>query len=396
MMAVSWHSADELPRPASSSEDEGDEDTGHRPYVPRQYTARVFGVTAVGASVCLTLTGFEPFFFVRVEDAWGAQGPQRLRGWLSEAKGPGWRVVCAQLVRRKDYLGFQNGTLSAFVKVSFSQQFAMRQLSKRLLSGLNSDGGALDLTCAGLPHRGGLRVYESNVDPILRLMHLRSIAPAGWLQVRAGAWSNNLTGAESSSCQLDAECPWSDLHAMQDSDSIAPLVVFSLDIECGSSHGDFPQAKKGLNKLGMELVQAFIHSGLRSRPAEEQAATMTSCLLKAFGLVHLSCSASASVSSVFPKFRKTERELRDTLPALALLVLAEARLPVSARGTTGCRTAIERVTEVLEGFFQRPVAGSHRAASWGAAIPQPPGLLQGDPVIQIGVTMHVYGDRSCC
>ena len=37
-------------------------------------------------------------------------------------------------------------------------------------------------------------------------------------------------------------------------DDISPYVIASFDIECDSSHGDFPQPTKDFKKLALELI----------------------------------------------------------------------------------------------------------------------------------------------
>lgn len=380
MMAVSWHASDEKPAGVDGQES--------GVYVARQYTVRLFGCTDQGVSVSATLTGFLPSFYVLVEEAWGPRGGIKIRDWLAHAKGSGWKVASTELIRKKDYVGFRNGATREFVTVRFSQQYGMRQMSRRLLDGLTADGGLLDLTLLGIPHRGAMKVYESNIDPLIRVLHRLGVQPAGWVRIQAGRWAT----IDGSSCQLDVQCLWSDLHPMECND-IAPILVLSLDIECGSSHGDFPQAKKGLNKLAMDLTQAYTHAGIQTQVTDEQVRVVIDCLDKAFGFTSEGAqggAAEALVSRVFPKATFTRQ--RASMRELAESVLTE----LCVQG--GGKTAIERVKAVLEGFLEalQVKAPTPQRGGWGSAVPEPAGLLRGDPVIQIGLSMHVYGDATCC
>ncbi|MEW5315121.1 MAG: hypothetical protein WDW38_006572 [Sanguina aurantia] len=395
-MAVSWHASDNVSISEGGdseevSDDDGDGDGAKKAaYVAREYMVKAFGVTQEGISVGLTITGFKPYFYVRVERSWGSRAGSKLKKFLLAQKGSGWEVAEAQLVCRKDYLGFQNGEATEFVRIKFAQQFALRQLAKRL-----SDP-SVDLRSEGIHHRGALKLYESNIDPLLRLMHHQRVSPAGWVRVKAGGWSANGAGAPTT-CEVDVACAWTDLEGV-DRDEIAPLVVFSLDIECGSSHGDFPQAKKGLNKLGMELVQAYTHTGMRVQPLESQMQEMVLLLESALGTRPTdpgtdSMRTHVHVSGVFLKRPPSPAELTALLPDLARAILTEVRVTKKME-----RSAIERVTDVLDRYLPAPPTrrGPGPAPAWGSAPPDPPGVLVGDPVIQIGVAMHVNGDKSCC
>lgn len=392
MMAITWAAGDDIPCDpmTSSDEDEDDNDNRHhkkRPYIPRQYIIRAFGVTVDGTSACMTLTGFLPYFYVRVSPMWGPFAGARLREWLSTAKGCGWKVASCQLVRKKEYIGFHNGETSEFVRVKCHQQFAMRQLSKRLIDGLDENKNVINLSVIGIHHIGPMDVYESNIDPMLRMLHHQGISPAGWVRVSSRHWIVNEI-AVPTTCQLDLQCKWTEMCPLQDRDTIAPMIIFSMDIECGSSHGDFPQAKKGMNKLGMEIVQAYIHSGAPSKLPEEQCLYVTACLHTAFSIPTHVDLLGQTISRVFPK-AGGDQITTDFVHEMARSVLATL--------TSHDRTAIESVTRVLDDCLRR--ISSHADAPslrWGAAIPDPAGVLIGDPVIQIGVAMHVYGDKDCC
>lgn len=390
VMAVSWHATDEAPITNSSDSDEQDEcdyDSKKKPYVPRQFVVKMFGVMKDGVSASVTITDFLPYFYVRVEKGWGVTGGRRLCTWLSSERGNGWQVATARLVDRKDYVGFRNGDPAQFVQVKFTQQFAMRQLSKKLI-----EGSDVDLRSLGIPHRGSLNLYESNIDPLLRLMHHRKLSPAGWIRLPAGQWSVNEYGL-TSTCQVDVQCSYKCLESLN-IDEIAPLMIMSFDIECGSSHGDFPQAKKGFNKLAMELAQTYQHSGLCSKMQDEQSQVMLSCLRKAFGLDHSNSHACNYVSNVFTKQEGLpyQQRLHQVLPDVVKAVLQETRVTAKTE-----KSVIERVTNVLNSFFPAPRdrgLGLNRV--WGSAVPDPSGALHGDPVIQIGVAIHINGDKSCC
>ena len=44
-----------------------------------------------------------------------------------------------------------------------------------------------------------------------------------------------------------------------DSDSMSPYVIASFDIECDSSHGDFPQATKDFKKLSIDIYDTLLN-----------------------------------------------------------------------------------------------------------------------------------------
>ena len=82
-----------------------------------------------------------------------------------------------------------------------------------------------------------LKVYESNLDPVLRLMHRTGIQSTGWIDTGDKCVRSHLAKVD-----IDLWCnDWSSLKPV-DRDDIAPFVVGSFDIECNSSTGKFPDA----------------------------------------------------------------------------------------------------------------------------------------------------------
>jgi len=82
-----------------------------------------------------------------------------------------------------------------------------------------------------------MKMYESNLDPVLRLMHRTGIQSTGWLDT-----GDLCTAAYNAHVDIDLECKnWRELKPVENPKT-APFVVASVDIECNSSTGKFPDA----------------------------------------------------------------------------------------------------------------------------------------------------------
>ena len=105
---------------------------------------------------------------------------------------------------------------------------------------------------------GKLSIYEANLEPTLRFIHATDIDACGWVKVPAGAWElsneSSSTGSDSESNDssiiettiIHAECDdFNDITPLREkAQEVAPILIASFDIECDSSHGDFPLANK--------------------------------------------------------------------------------------------------------------------------------------------------------
>lgn len=99
------------------------------------------------------------------------------------------------------------------------------------------------------------KLFESDLEPLLRFFHDTKIQPSNWLSVAGGSY--NITYNSITTCQINIETDWNNIKYL-DKTGIPPIIVASFDIECDSSHGDFPIAKKDTKKLANELVICYL------------------------------------------------------------------------------------------------------------------------------------------
>jgi DNA polymerase delta subunit 1 len=178
-----------------------------------QFTIRIFGRAEDGRSVSLG-TKFNPYCFVKTD--------KDLKSFI---KSTFWRnLVSCEVHRGKDLWGFQNGELSRFLKVEFKTHRALRSFAYCVDNNKH-------------PELSGCKMYESNIDPVLRFMHVSGCTSTGWID--PGLCEPD---AEST-CEVNLWAPNWRLITPLSRDDFAPLRIMSFDIECYSSTGAFPDPK---------------------------------------------------------------------------------------------------------------------------------------------------------
>ena len=177
-----------------------------------QFTIRIFGRNANGKSVSLG-TPFQPYFFIK---------PKKMgKDILDFVKS---KCFKAEHKRAKDLWGFQNGELSDFIQVTFKTHRHLR-------------GVAWSIENNKWPELSGAKVYESNIDPVLRFMHVSGCSSTGWID--PGLCEPDLE----TTCDVNLWAPnWRFIQPVA-RDDVAPLRIMSFDIECYSSTGAFPDPR---------------------------------------------------------------------------------------------------------------------------------------------------------
>jgi DNA polymerase delta subunit 1 len=194
-----------------------------------EHLISIFGKTEDGKSVCLT-TAFTPYFFIKLPTGIDSQKVQRIYNILGDKCKDS--LVAYSLMKSKDVWGFQNNEEFAFMKINFKDLQARRLVDSFLRRPLDRTPELFELL--GVRN---VKVYESNLDPVLRLMHRTGIQSTGWLDSGEKCVRSHLANVD-----IDLFCnDWTTLKPVA-RDDIAPFVVASVDIECNSSTGKFPDA----------------------------------------------------------------------------------------------------------------------------------------------------------
>lgn len=184
-----------------------------------EYIVSIFGMNEKGDSVSVS-TAFKPYFFVKLAKN---VNDHVLFEKIKKACGDN-APISYELLRSKDLWGFQNNEPKPFMKLNFNTWASMRTCDNKLRRILPGEDRIL-------------KVFESNLEPLLRFMHRSGIQSTGWLETGDQCVRSHLTR-----CKIDLFCnDWRTLKPVG-RDDIAPFIVASFDIETNSSTGKFPDA----------------------------------------------------------------------------------------------------------------------------------------------------------
>lgn len=219
--AVSWIGYDHISDDDTTSNDE--DSFGSAP-LAGEYRIDIFGKSADGRSVCVHVP-FNPYFFVELPNGFTDMHVQtKVMTYLKDrmrGKKLDKHVMAFKTVKRKKFYGFTNNKEFTFACIIFKSIQACSYAASIL--------------------RKTYTIYENNVDPVLRLMHIRDLRSAGWIRV-----GNHTTSLDKiTRCDIEVTANNKEIFPV-DREEIGPLVMASFDIECISADGAFPNpADKG-------------------------------------------------------------------------------------------------------------------------------------------------------
>ena len=205
----------------------------------RHYCIQLFGATLAGTPVRVDVTGFRPFLFVRLPDGEDTErAKRRIVDSINRAdKKSELADLEVTLVQREVLYGYTGGKTFPFLQLSVGHTAAFFALKKILLTDTQTPNLRVD---------GHLiRVYESNIDPMLRFFHMRKINPCGWISIDV---------EDDTEDAIHIECEWTDIDPCAEPPApVAPFRHVIWDIECDSFDGSFPVAKQGYRRVAKQL-----------------------------------------------------------------------------------------------------------------------------------------------
>ena len=333
--ALSWHAEDII-------EDE-----------EPAYMIKVFGRDASGNSVSGTITGFTPFFYVKFEEDWDYSKSNRVIEYLKKTLGQDTDV---KLCKRKEFWGFTNNTEYIFCRLAFPSLENMRR-AITILSRYK------DISEISSYKKYKFKLYESNFDPYLRFMHIAKIEPSGWIKANVRPCTDIMT----TNSNIDFEVKWTAIQRYE-SDEIAPFVISSFDIECTSSSGDFPVAKKTYKHLCSQLFDLYTTMTSNASSDYNIKTTMIDALHYAL------CGNDLSSNMKHVSRVETKKEIDPDVLLEAINVFMDDIITIIKKNKK--EVSLNRLVK----FF-----GEH-----SNIFP----ALCGDSIIQIGTTFHKYGSKD--
>ena len=202
------------------------------------YTIRCFGVTKTGISVTCKITGFTPFYYIKVPSNFTRvqlhhflnyiESSYALRDFTNPLARENGKHK-SRVVEKKDLFGFRNGAQYKFVQLVFNNYSALmksRYLFKKPTTIQN---------VTTTPTK--FKLYESNFEPFMRYCHIKDILMAGWIKIPKGKYSIT---RDSATTQVEVSIDRRSVVSLRQVQDISNFLQASWDIEVYSHDRTFP------------------------------------------------------------------------------------------------------------------------------------------------------------
>ena len=280
-----WYSNDIELEDISSDEDNSNDHNDHK---EKEFKIVLFGKDMEENTYTLLVNGFTPYFYVKVPNTFNKQDrllferAVREKIWYKYRNG----FLRTTMHKKMTFRNFNNNKEDLFIRLIFSNKGTMRsalnifQKKTYKCENIGCAGSKKGKLCnnagrySGHSCKGrrvytiksvknlefkGLQpytytLYENMIDPMIRFIHHKKIKPSGWIYVN----DSNIEDQDiiPSRSKINIETNWKYVKALN-IDTNVPIKTMAYDIECDSSHGDFPLPIKDYGKLSKEIVAIY-------------------------------------------------------------------------------------------------------------------------------------------
>ena len=283
------------------------------------FAIQMFGINEQGQKASITVEEYQPFFYVKVPNAWGQKMKVAFQEHLKAKVGPYYEksITECKLIERKKLYEFDAGKLHRFILIKFANVPAYNKVKNFWYHDIMEDDGTGTIIRERRLIKNGykfkecfIELYEASIPPLLRFFHLREVSPSGWIALPYKK-TKELVGAEKrTSCEHEFIINYKNVIPLNDKETPVPYKIMSFDIEASSSHGDFPVPVKSYKKLATNIVDIFSKAGFADLTSEKCQDILRAIIKTAFD--QEDTNPLPNVDRVYPKVRISagEREVR--------------------------------------------------------------------------------------
>ena len=306
-----------------------------------EFYIQMYGLNESGDTCSITITDFQPFFYIKVGDHWDQSTAIKLLMHLRQkVKYMSDSILSCKVIDYSKLYGFTGGKKSRFCLVTFSNISTFNKV-KNLWYEYDSETNQRKSKPL-IFDNVKLILYESAIPPLLRYFHIQNISPSGWVFIQTNKCFH--LDRKLTTCKYEYVCSHKYVKAQPDKETLVPYKICSFDIEASSSHGDFPLPKKTYKRLSSNIVDVFDKQPKAIKENKNRVQQLlTKIIMTAFGYDKFN-----DVDIIYPNKQPSKDEVKQMI--------------ICFTSDTITLDSIESSEETIEKLFERMKESVHLQA----------------------------------
>jgi len=276
---IDWNQCHEITTVEDSSETSLEKELGGNTEEKLEYKIRLFGRTKNNQSIFVNVENFTPYFYIEIPTTWTKTKTFLLISYIKKKianKKINDGLKDFSIIEKKKFKGFTDYKDFKFIRLVFSNLISFKGFERWIERYRIQDQSLF-------PKPTKLTIYESNIDPFIRCMHIQKLNSCGWIKLTKYEEYDD----SSSYCDINIKTDWNNLIPYENN-SIQKFIIASFDIECMSESGNFPEAKNDNDPI-IQIGTVFSYYG-ESEPYYKHMITLNGCTkIKALEDVDIEC-----------------------------------------------------------------------------------------------------------
>ena len=303
-----------------------------------EFYIQMYGLNESGDTCSITITDFQPFFYIKVGDDWDQNNASQLLTHLRQKiRHNSDSILSCKVIDYSKLYGFTGGKKSRFCLLTFSN-IATFNKAKNLwyeYDSVTNQRKSKKMFFENVK----LVLYESAIPPLLRYFHIQNISPSGWVFIQTNKCSH--LDRKLTTCKYEYVCSYKYIKAQPEKETLVPYKICSFDIEASSSHGDFPLPKKTYKRLSSNIIDIFENQPKTTKENKVKVLQLLTKIIKAaFGYDKLH-----DVDIIYPNKQPSKDELKQLIEKFT--------------SETITLDSIESSEETIEKLFERMKESVH-------------------------------------
>ena len=360
----------------------------------KKYLIKIFGRTAKGNSISVNIKDYTPYFYIKVPVTIHKNNHnkliQQLRDLIENRLYSSDDLIRCKIICKKDIWGFTNNKPFNFVMLVFRNHRAMKTAINLFSS---------PITVQGLFVKKKLKLYENNIEPYLRFIHKQNLETSGWLKIDKYIKSFDYDIKKGYNYDVN----WKDVQPYSSND-IAPFIIASFDIECDSFDGSFPNAQQSYNKVAYKVFEYYNSLDKNKETNKLYSSVEKKQLLYKF-LINLFENNELNIKQKYDLQKIKDAFEYDHIEDVYSILNGRFQLhdEVVAKNkmntlmnyfkTDNCEQdeQYDYKVNVSNNEIIQKLTEKFNCLYYKGLFPK----IEGDKIIQIGITTHSYGNKDC-
>ena len=263
---IDWNQCHEMTTTEDSSETSLEKELGGNIEEKLEYKIRLFGRTRENKSIFVNVENFTPYFYIEIPTTWTKTKSFLLISHIKK-KIANKKITDGlkdfSIIEKKKFKGFTDYKDFKFIRLVFSNLISFKGFERWIERYRIQDQSLF-------PKPTKLTIYESNIDPFIRCMHIQKLNSCGWIKLsKYEKYEDSL-----SYCDIDVKTDWNNIMPYENN-LIQKFIIASFDIECMSESGNFPEAKNDNDPI-IQIGTVFSYYG-ESEPFYKHIITLNGC-----------------------------------------------------------------------------------------------------------------------